>query len=306
MRFYEIEFPLAGLGPDDVETALAASGAQSVTFLGGGDEAVLEPRPGEFRLWGDTLVRALFAADGDAPDVGPTATLSRLAAALGPHITSTARVRAVADRVWERVWLEGWKSMRFGEHLWVCPTTAAPPDDPGAVVLRLDPGLAFGTGTHPTTALCLEALAGMHWGGRSLLDYGCGSGILALAALKLGAASATGVDLDPQALLASRENARLNGVADRLVLQHAGAALQPADCVVANILAAPLIELAPRIGAACRPGGDLLLSGVLSDQAGAVAAAYAGRFDMVRTVHREDWCCLQARCRPISGDGGAV
>lgn len=288
--FYEIEFPLGGLDPDAVEKALLDIGASSITFVDRGDEPVLEPGPGEVRLWGDTLVRALFE-----PSLDAIRQLDRLAASLGSHITATARVRAVENRDWERVWLTDWKSMRFGRRLWVCPTIADAPDDPNAIVVRLDPGLAFGTGTHPTTALCLQILDALPLSGRSLIDYGCGSGILGIAALKMGAAHVIAVDLDPQALLATRENAVRNGVSSAIEVQGVPAQLRPADCVVANILAGPLIDLAPLLTDACLPNGDLLLSGLLKTQAYAVKAAYSSGFDMVQVIGRDDWCCIHAR-----------
>src|SRR5258708_23093675 len=162
MTFYEIEFPLDTLSSDAVEAALLDVGACSITLLGRGDDPVLEPKPGEIRLWSDTLVRALFQ-DAGAQDAGAVAraairSVERLSLSLGTHITETARVRGVEERDWERVWLADWKSMRFGRRLWVCPTAADAPDDPDAIVVRLDPGLAFGTGTHPTTAPCLQIL----------------------------------------------------------------------------------------------------------------------------------------------------
>jgi ribosomal protein L11 methyltransferase len=301
MNFYEIEFPLAALSVESVETALQDLGASSITFVDRGDEPVLEPKPGEFRLWSDTLVRALFQVPADAESSGAASpdaarNLESLAAVLGPHITRTARVRAVKNQDWERVWLADWKSMRFGRRLWVCPTAAEPPDDPNAVVVRLDPGLAFGTGTHPTTALCLQILDSLPVRGRNVIDYGCGSGILGIAALKLGASHVTAVDLDPQALLATRDNAIRNGVSADIDVQGVDMeALLPAYCVMANILAGPLIELAPKLTAACEPGGYLLLSGLLKTQAYEVKAAYACGFDMVQVVERDDWCCIYAR-----------
>jgi ribosomal protein L11 methyltransferase len=316
MTFYEIEFPLADLSVESVETALEELGASSITFVDRGDEPVLEPKPGEFRLWSDTLVRALFqvpdafqapaaAASSEAADAARK--LATLVSVLGPHVTNTARVRAVKNQDWERVWLTDWKSLRFGRRLWVCPTAAEPPDDPDAVVVRLDPGLAFGTGTHPTTALCLQILDSLPVSGRNVIDYGCGSGILGIAALKLGAAHVTAVDLDPQALLATRDNAMRNGVSANIDVHgvdmecadmegagpHGG--LRPAYCVMANILAGPLIELAPKLTAACEPGGFLLLSGLLKTQAYEVKAAYAHGFDMVQVVERDDWCCIYSR-----------
>jgi ribosomal protein L11 methyltransferase len=290
MAFYEIEFPLAALNSDVVEAALLDIGASSITFVDRGDEPVLEPKPGEFKLWSDTLVRALFQESSDA-----ALNLNRLATVLGSHVTETARVRAVEEQVWERAWLIGWKSMRFGRRLWVCPRNAGTPTDPDAVVLRLDPGLAFGTGTHPTTALCLQILESLPVTGRSVIDYGCGSGILGLAALKLGASRVIAVDLDPQALLATRENARHNGLSSSLTVQDTDAALPAAFCVMANILAGPLIELAPKLTAACEPGGVLLLSGLLKTQAYAVKAAYSAAFDIVQVAERDDWCCVYAR-----------
>jgi ribosomal protein L11 methyltransferase len=312
MTFYEIEFPLADLNSETVESALLELGASSITFVDRGDEPVLEPKPGEIRLWSDTLVRALFQeSSGGGPSGGESfggessgrasldaaLHLDRLATVLGPHITRTARVRPVENRDWERVWLVDWKSMRFGRRLWVCPTSAELPDDPNAVVVRLDPGLAFGTGTHPTTALCLQILDSLPISGRSVIDYGCGSGILGIAALKLGAAHVQAVDLDPQALLATRDNATRNGVSASIDVLGVEGSLRPAYCVMANILAGPLIELAPTLTEACEPGGYLLLSGLLKTQAYTVKAAYGAAFDMVQLVERDDWCCIYARKR---------
>jgi ribosomal protein L11 methyltransferase len=303
MPFYEIEFPLGPLSPDALDDALLEIGALSVTYVDrADDEPVLEPRPGEVRLWRDTLVRALFDQSSD-----PLLNLHKLQAACAAQFTgaaqiagatqiaNTARVRAVADQAWERVWLSGWNSMRFGRRLWVCPTTAPPPDDPEAVVVRLDPGLAFGTGSHPTTALCLQILDSLDLTGHNVIDYGCGSGILGVAALKLGATQVTAVDIDAQALTATRDNAARNGVAGRITVQDADADLPGAYCVLANILAGPLIELAPRLTAACERGGHLVLSGLLRTQAYAVKAAYASGFDKVRVASQDDWCCIYAR-----------
>src|SRR5450631_1578715 len=290
MTFYEIEFPLAALSSETVEAALLEIGAESITYVDRGDEPVLEPKPGEIRLWSDTLVRALFDQSHDAAH-----SIDRLSTRLGAAVGAAARVTQVVDQDWERVWLSDWKSMRFGRRLWVCPTAAALPEDPEAVVVRLDPGLAFGTGTHPTTALCLQILDSLPVAGRSVIDYGCGSGILGIAALKLGAAHVTAVDLDHQALLATRDNAIRNGVSSSVDVAGADGGLRPAYCVLANILAGPLIELAPTLTAACEPHGYLLLSGLLKTQAYAVKAAYSSAFDMVQVVERDDWCCIYAR-----------
>jgi ribosomal protein L11 methyltransferase len=290
MPFYEIEFPLAPLSESEVEAALDAAGALSVTLVDRGDEPVLEPKPGEIRLWSDTLIRALFDERSD-----PALTLSRLIKQLGEHLQETARVRGVEDQVWERSCLKDLRPMRFGRRLWVVPTSSADPKDEDAVVVHLDPGLAFGTGSHPTTALCLQVLESLPVEGRSVIDYGCGSGILGIAALKLGAAHVQALDIDPQALTASRDNALRNGVAERITVLEADAQLAPAFLVLSNILAGPLVELAPRLTAACAPGGHLVLSGLLRAQAYGVKAAYSPGFDIVRTVEREEWCCIYAR-----------
>ena len=287
---YEIEFPLASLGAESVEAALCETGATAITFSDRGDEPVLEPRPDEIRLWSDTLVRALF--DQSIP---AAQSLGRLAQLLGAHITEFATVRAIESRDWERVWLKDWKPMRFGRRLWVCPTEAPAPEDPAAVVVRLDPGLAFGTGTHPTTALCLQMLDAMPLRDCTMIDYGCGSGILGIAALKLGAARVVAVDLDPQALVATRENAVRNGVSDRLEIQGVPPRLEAACCVFANILADPLVELEPVLRAACLPQADLFLSGLLRSQAYAVKGAYGASFAIVQVIERGDWCGIHAR-----------
>lgn len=294
MSFYEIEFPLAALDMGVVEAALFEIGASSITFVDRGDEPVLEPKPGEIKLWRDTLVRALFE---ESADVARDAILQldRLSVSLGSQVAQSARVRAVATEVWERAWLKDWKPMRFGRRLWVIPRAADPPADRDAVVVRLDPGLAFGTGAHPTTALCLQVLESLPLSGRNLIDYGCGSGILGVAALKLGAAHVVAVDLDPQALLATRENAIRNDVSAAIAVQGIDIPLVTAYCVLANILAGPLIELAPKLTAACEPGGRIVLSGLLKGQAHAVKAAYATGFDMVQVIERDEWCCIYAR-----------
>ncbi len=292
MACFEIELPLGGRDVQAVESALTDAGATAISFFDRGDEPILEPRPGEFRLWSDTVVRALF---DDALD--PAACLFRLAAALDSQVLADATLRRIADRAWEREWLKDWKSMHFGARLWIAPTFAPAPEDPGAIVVRLDPGLAFGTGTHPTTALCLETLAALPLAGWDVLDFGCGSGILAIAALKLGAARALCVDIDPQALAATAANAAANGVDDRLATAAAPAPSSTYDGVFANILAGTLLEARERLAAACRPGGMLVLSGILASQSDAVIAGYRESFDIVAVSRREDWCCLRGRRR---------
>jgi ribosomal protein L11 methyltransferase len=241
-------------------------------------------------LWRDTLVRALFDQSTE-----PSLGLASLGKALGAEVLATARVRVVADRAWERVWLDDWKPMRYGRRLWVCPTAAEAPEDSAAVIVRLDPGLAFGTGSHPTTAMCLRVLDSLDLAGCTAIDYGCGSGVLGVAALKLGASRVIAADIDPQALTATRDNAARNGVGAQIVVQDAEAPLPQGFCVLANILAGPLIELKSRLTAACLEGGHLILSGLLRNQADSVTAAYTPAFDMLELLTQDEWCCIHAR-----------
>ena len=271
-----------------VEEALFAAGALAVTLEDAADAPVLEPGPGETPLWPAVRVVGLF--DGTAD---PAGTLRAVEAALGADARRIRiAIREVADRVWEREWLRDFRPMRFGRRLWICPG-GQEVVEAGAVVLELDPGLAFGTGTHPTTALCLEWLDAARLDGRTVLDYGCGSGILALAALKLGAAHAVGIDNDPQALLATQENADRNGLLDRIAVLRPDELPETTRAIVmANILAGPLIELAPRIAAATAVGGDIVLAGLLDEQAEPVAAAYRPWFDIRTWARRAGWTAL--------------
>ena len=280
---------LGGLDAEAVEAFLVGFGACSVTLSDAGNEPVLEPGPGETPLWQRTRVTALF--DGDAELGGLPTALSQ---ALGTDGLPEHSLETLEDRVWEREWLRDFGPMRFGDRLWVCPHGVAAGDD-DAVVVELDPGLAFGTGTHPTTGLCLSWLDSLDLAGKAVIDYGAGSGILAVAALKLGAASALAYDIDPQAVVASRSNAAANGVADRLT-----ATRRPpdaaADVVVANILAGPLIQLANQILDLTITGGKLALSGILPEQAAEVVDAYSGgvRFDPLveKTTDGQTWTRL--------------
>ena len=282
MDWLQFVMNLDSLDPADVEDAFLRLGACSVTLSDAGDDPVLEPGPGETPLWSNTRITGLFTGDADL-DIFRAA----LQNALGVERLPAHRIEALEDRAWEREWLRDFGPMRFGQRLWICPTSHEPPGG-DAVVVRLDPGLAFGTGTHPTTALCLEWLDGIDLAGKTVLDYGCGSGILAIAALKLGAASATGMDIDPQAVIASRQNAADNGVAENLALVGDDAGIEGRfDVVVANILAGPLVQFADSITSRLAERGMLALSGVLCEQAHSVRAAYDPWIEFEEPAFRE-------------------
>ncbi len=290
MPFLQLIIELGSAHPDPAEEALFGIGALSVTMVDAGDDPILEPAPGALPLWPTVVMKALFP--GDAV---PGSIIRRLQAALGIDDLPMHRFEFIADRPWEREWLKDFHPMQFGKRLWICPDGQRPKDSE-AVVVDLDPGLAFGTGTHPTTALCLEWLEAHHPPmPKTMLDYGCGSGILAIAALKLGVQQVHGVDIDPQALIASRDNAERNGVGAALTLSNCGRDLTTAALVVANILAGPLETLAPRLAGLTKIHGHIVLSGVLANQAQQVQQCYAAWFDMDPIVIRGDWARLSGR-----------
>jgi len=298
MAWLELSLIVTAAQQAEVEAALEDLGALAVTLLDAEDHPIFEPAPGETPLWPEIALSALFEPDRDR--TGLVHVLTDLVPDLAPERIA---FRTVEDQDWTRAWMDRFQPMRFGRRLWIYPWNIEPPaDDADAIVVRLDPGLAFGTGTHPTTALCLEWLDGLDLSGLTVIDYGCGSGVLAIAALKLGAARVVGVDNDPQALAASRDNAERNGVADRLSLvTPADFAQEPADVLVANILAGPLAELAPRFAACVKAGGALALSGILCGQETELAARYATWFDSLAIDAREDWVRISGRRRREPG-----
>lgn len=266
------------------EDALLDVGAVSVTFMDAEDQPIFEPDLGTTPLWSHTHLLALFEGDADGEQV-----LAHLRLLTGDPLPEH-QVERIEDQDWERSWMDNFQPMRFGRRLWIVPSWHAAPE-PDAVNLLLDPGLAFGTGTHPTTALCLQWLDGQALEGCSVLDFGCGSGILAIAALLLGAERAVGTDIDPQALEASRDNASRNGIDPARFPLYLPQDLpdEQADVVVANILAGPLVQLAQQITARVKHGGRLALSGILAEQADEVRAAYAEAFELDPTAEQDGW-----------------
>jgi ribosomal protein L11 methyltransferase len=297
MPFLELALRCTESEQPRFERALEDVGALAVTMLDADadtddEHAILEPGVGETPLWQTLELRALFAHDTDALLL--LATLE----AFDPALDWTrAGFRNVEDQDWERAWMDSYAPLRFGTRTWTVPwnhDVPAEADKPDAAIVRLDPGLAFGSGTHPTTSLCLQWLDALavrgELQGRTVLDFGCGSGILALAALKLGAASAVGIDNDPQALLASRDNAARNGVGDALAVYSPHDAPETAyPVVVANILAAALDALADTLAARTLPGGRIALSGILDGQQDALLRRYAAWFDAMQVAHEGDW-----------------
>ncbi|MGU5713823.1 50S ribosomal protein L11 methyltransferase [Aeromonas taiwanensis] len=289
MPWIQIRINATAKTADKVSNMLLGRGAQAVTFMDAKDVPVYEPMPGETPLWGETEVMGLFDAETD-----PAPTIAFFQQIFGEDVGY--KVEQLEDKDWVREWMDHFHPMQFGERLWICPSWRDVPD-PEAVNVMLDPGLAFGTGTHPTTALCLQWLDGLDLAGKTVVDFGCGSGILGIAALKLGAARVIGIDIDPQAIQASRDNAERNGVADQIELYLPADQPQDveADVVVANILAGPLRELAPLIAGHGKAGSLMALSGVLESQAPELETIYGQWFEMDPTAVKEEWCRLSGR-----------
>lgn len=293
MSWLQLRLDCAPAQVAQLEAVLLDSGAVAVTMEDNANQPVLEPAVGETPLWQQTRLTGLYPADTD---------MAAVLAQFPPTLLEdrNQRVEILEDKDWEREWMQHYRPMQFGRRLWVCPSWLEPPE-PDAVNLLLDPGLAFGTGTHPTTALCLAELDGMALAGQRVIDYGCGSGILAVAALKLGADEALGVDNDPQALAASRDNATRNGIADErfsIALPGQYDARRwhaAADTVIANILAGPLMALSDTLLDCLRPGGTLLLSGLLDTQAPDMIAHYAPAIALRVAGEREGWVCLRGQ-----------
>lgn len=272
-----------------LEDMLLICGAGAVTMLDGADQPVFEPIKGTTPLWQDTRVMGLFAADTDADlllNYLKTGWQEQFAGATFPKY----KVEILEDKDWEREWMDRFEPIQFGSKLWVCPSWKPVPE-PSAANLMLDPGLAFGTGSHPTTALCLEWIAQQDWQYKRAIDYGCGSGILGLAALLLGAEHVLGVDNDEQALFATRENAHRNQInPDAIpVFLPENTPQEPVDIMLANILAGPLIGLSETLSQLTKSGGLITLSGILAHQADEVIKAFSPWFNMHTVTQKEEW-----------------
>jgi ribosomal protein L11 methyltransferase len=290
MSWLQVSIEIDGGAVEQLTEFFHEAGALSVTTLDAGDEPLLEPAPDETPLWQRVRLVALMQPDTD------TARLQTGLAEMNATVANL-KIEKLADCDWSSTWRDSFGAMRFGRRLWVAPMDAEVPDT-DAVVVRLDPGLAFGTGTHATTALCLEWLDAHMRPASRVIDYGCGSGILAIAALKLGAAQVNAVDIDPQALQASRENARRNGINAGLSVQFPEALqARDVDLVIANILANPLIELSGRLSGLLAARGEIIMTGILAEQAESVMAAYRDTIEFDRPVPRDEWVLLTGRKR---------
>jgi len=299
MAWIEINISVAREAAALAELTLEQLGALSITLEDDEDHPVLEPGPGATPLWPSVQVRGLFEEGTDRDRV--------LAALLNISITRRPEQvcwREVGDQDWERAWIDRFVPMKFGKRFWIVPGGMQIPFDPENIEIRLDPGLAFGTGTHPTTALCLEWLDGQDVNSRTVIDYGCGSGILGIAAALKGAGHVICVDNDPQALEATADNAARNAVSGIIQCHTPQSYDRPeADVVMANILANPLIALAPVLLGSLRPGGSLALSGILQEQAGEVQAAYQAGLVGIALDNRDEWMLLQGQ-RSVSRSVG--
>jgi len=275
------------------EDCLFSAGAQTVTLTDAADQPILEPAPNETPVWNTVILTGLFDFENNEKTLLETINHCLY------DINFTHSTEILEDQNWTRVWMEHFHAMQFGHRLWICPLHIDPPE-PDAVNLRLDPGLAFGTGTHPTTSLCLRWLdknIRSNTKQKNILDYGCGSGILAIAACMLGIEKADGVDIDPQALIATSDNAQTNHVQQKIQTylpddynkRHED---MQYDIVIANILSGPLAELAPTLAHHTKSNGDIVLSGILREQAQTVLETYNNFFNMDEPTFDEDWVML--------------
>lgn len=270
-----------------LEDALLASGAACVTLQDNADQPILEPALGETPLWDEVSITGLYDANIETVTTTQKASLN-----YGQDLPQHSW-ELLEDKDWEREWMSNYHPICCGDRLWICPSWLSPPE-PEKINIMLDPGLAFGTGTHPTTFLCMQWLDAQPLENLQLIDYGCGSGILGIAALKLGAKRVVGVDIDPQALLATRDNATRNNLpanAMPVYLPDDHPAL-PTNIVLANILAGPLAELAPKLSNLTAPGGKICLSGILAIQADEVMDAYKPWFTFDPIAQKEEWVRL--------------
>lgn len=292
MPWLQLELEASPDNAEHLSELLDEAGAAAVTLQDAADQPLYEPPLGTTPLWNTTRVIGLFQTDTDI-----TAVLASLQQQLAPAALPVWHLNPLEDRDWVRAWMDNFQPMCFGERVWICPSGFTPPE-PEAINILLDPGLAFGTGTHPTTAMCLRWLDAHPPQDLAVIDYGCGSGILGIAACKLGADHVSGVDTDPQALLATHDNAEKNRVGGCIkAYLPADFQSEPVALLLANILAGPLQSLAPRFAELVAPAGYIVLSGILAEQADSVIQHYQPAFTMHVVAQQENWVCLAGQRR---------
>jgi len=290
MSWIQLSFHCGKEQSPTISELLSTIGAVSVTLQDAEDQPLLEPGVGETPLWNQVIVTGLFDAAKNVDSL-----IAQMQELMGSDALPPCQATSLEDKAWEREWMQHFQPMRFGTRTWICPSWCQPPE-PNATNIFLDPGLAFGTGTHPTTALCLEWLDQHIKGGEIVIDFGCGSGILGIGALKLGAAKVWAVDNDPQALVATRDNALKNQADANLTILGVNEPLPAkSDILLANILANPLISLASSFADKVNPGGIAILSGILSEQQDSVINAYSTDFKLISSAQNEDWVRLDLR-----------
>jgi ribosomal protein L11 methyltransferase len=273
---------------EQVEELMLGLGALSISLSDAGDEPIYEPLPGDNPVWQESIVAATFDGANDHEFL-----YRQLTRELPDHLASGVRLKTLQDQDWDQAYKQHFQPLQCAPDLWIVPSWSEHPD-PGATNIRLDPGLAFGTGSHPTTALCLAWLGASNINYRRVIDYGCGSGILAIAAIKLGAQQVVAVDIDPQALTACKSNMQVNAISSKQIQVISPGELETSttDLLIANILAGPLVELAPRFAELVKPGGQILLSGILDTQLEEIQSAYRPCFKLDPPSYREEWVCI--------------
>ena len=273
---------------EQVEELMQRLGALSISLSDAGDEPIYEPLPGDNPVWQESIIAATFDGANDHEFL-----YRQLTRELPNHLASGVRLNTLQDEDWDQAYKQHFQALQCAPDLWIVPSWSEPPD-PDATIIQLDPGLAFGTGSHPTTALCLAWLGANNINYRHVIDYGCGSGILAIAAIKLGAEQVVAVDIDTQALTACKSNMQVNRIGSEQIQVILPEELQasPTDLLIANIFVGPLIDLAPRFADLVRPGGQILLSGILDAQVEEIQSAYRPRFKLDPPSYRDEWVCI--------------
>ena len=280
---------------EHVENLMLENGALSLSLTDAGDEPIYEPLPGDSPVWSESVVTATFEASVDVETLH-----QQLSTAMPAHLATGLKFNPLQDQDWELAYRQHLKPLQCAKNLWIVPSWLEPPE-PDATIIRLDPGMAFGTGGHSTTALCLAWLADNPPSGCKVIDYGCGSGILAIAACKLGADRVLAVDIDPQALSASDSNRIMNDIPDQQIDICLPGDMKnfESDLLIANILARPLVELAPRFASLVTEGGQILLSGILKTQLKEIQSAYSPFFELDPERNDEDWISISGRAKYV-------